>query len=231
MRIPFTIDQFFEVFAGYNDAIWPLQWLLLALGAGTVVLSLLKPAAASRGVSVLLGVLWLWTGTVYHLLFFRAINPAATAFGAFFIVEGILFLWLGAYRRRLVIAALAGWRRILGTVLVLYALVVYPVLGYLLGHRYPAAPTLGAPCPTTILTLGLLVWAVPAVPPILLLVPVVWALIATSVVWQFGMLEDLGLPVAAIIAVAATLASRSARSRIGQTGHPARIAVEPTEAT
>jgi hypothetical protein len=32
MTIPFSIDQFFDVFIRYNSAIWPAQWLLAALG-------------------------------------------------------------------------------------------------------------------------------------------------------------------------------------------------------
>lgn len=231
MRLPFTIDQFFSVFARYNEAIWPLQWVLVLLGASAVALSFRKTPAAARAIPVILGVLWIWTGTVYHLLFFRAINPAATAFGALFIAEGVLFLWFGAYRRRLVIADPGGSRRAIGAGMALYALLIYPALGYLLGHRYPEAPTFGAPCPTTILTLGLLVWAAPPVPRVLLLAPVLWALIGTSVVWQFGMLEDLGLPVAAIVAIGTTLRSRRARPLAEPDGHGAATLAEPTEAT
>ena len=231
MQLPFTIDQFFEIFARYNEAIWPLQWLLVVVGASAVRLSFLKTPAAARAICVILGVLWIWTGTVYHLLFFREINPAATAFGALFIAGGVLFLWVGAYRRRLVIADPGGSKRVIGAVMALYALFIYPALGYLLGHRYPDAPTFGAPCPTTILTFGLLVWATPPIPRVLLIAPLLWALIGTSVVWQFGMLEDLGLPVAAIVTIVTTLRSRRARPLTERHGRGAATLAKPTEAT
>lgn len=231
MRLPFTIDQFFSVFARYNEAIWPAQWLLVALGATAVVLSFRSTPGSARAITVLLGCLWIWTGAVYHLLFFRTINPAAAPFGVLFIAEGLLFLWLGAYRRRLVIAEPAGPRRAIGALIVLYALVIYPALGYLLGHRYPEAPTFGAPCPTAILTLGLLVWAAPRLPWVLLVAPVMWALIGTSLVREFGMLEDLGLLVAAIIAIVTTLGSRRAGPRIARDARRAVIVGEPSEVT
>jgi hypothetical protein len=133
---------------------------------------------------------------------------------------------LGAYRRRLVIADPGGLRRAAGAVVMLYALLGYPALGYLLGHRYPEAPTFGAPCPTTILTFGLLAWAANPIPRTVLIVPVLWALIGTSVVWQFGMLEDAGLIAAAVVAIVTTLR----RPHSGSRGER-RIAARLTEAT
>ena len=95
-------------------------------------------------------------GAVYHLGFFRQINPAATLFGLSFLAEGLLLLALGGWRERLRFAWTPTAAGALGAVLVSYAVALYPGLGYALGHRYPASPTFGLPCPTTILTLGLL---------------------------------------------------------------------------
>ena len=89
--------------------------------------------------------------------------------------------------------AAAGWA------LVIYSLVAYPALGYLLGHRYPASVTFGLPCPTTIFTLGVLLWIVPRPSWRLLALPLLWALVGTSAAFQFGMLEDLGLAVSVIV--------------------------------
>lgn len=47
-----------------------------------------------------------------------------------------------------------------------------PSLGVAIGHTYPAQPTFGLPCPTTIFTFGLLLWVRPPVPWSLLVIPV-----------------------------------------------------------
>ena len=39
-----------------------------------------------------LAAMWIWTGVSYHGLFFAPINPLALAFGALFVVQGILFV-------------------------------------------------------------------------------------------------------------------------------------------
>ena len=48
------------------------------------------------------------------------------------------------------------------------------------GHRYPAAPTFGVPCPTVILTVGLLLTVRGGVPLILTIVPIFWGFIGGS---------------------------------------------------
>ena len=212
-QLPFTVDQFFDVFRRYNEAVWPLQLMLYLLALVAVGLATSRSARRTGGrgarlVSAILGLLWLWMGVAYHLLFFRGINPAATLFGTVFIVQAALFIWAGAWHAELAFAVRRDARGVLGGLIIAYGLVVYPILGVVLGHRYPAAPTFGLPCPTTIFTLGMLLWTTPPVPRALLVVPVLWAGIATSAALQLGVHEDLGLPVAAALAMIVLLGRR-----------------------
>jgi hypothetical protein len=89
-----------------------------------------------------------------------------------------------------------------GAAFILYGLLIYPLLGYILGHRYPYSPTFGLPCPTTIFTFGLLLWTAPRIPKYLLALPLVWAFIGFTAAFQLGVLEDVMLPVAGLVAVA-----------------------------
>ncbi len=198
---PFTVAQFFDVFAAYNTAIWPLQWVLLALAGVAILLVFSRMRLRSRLVAAILAVLWLWMGLVYHLIFFNIVNPAAPIFGVAFALEAALLLWAGLGPRPLRFLARADASGAAGAVLLAYALIVYPLLGYLLGHHYPAIPTFGAPCPTTILTFGLLLWTVGPVPWWLLVIPGAWALIGLSAAVSLGVPQDLGLFAAAAIAI------------------------------
>ena len=132
---------------------------------------------------------------------FRAVNPGATLFGAAFVLQAGLFGWAGV-RGRLVFGPRRDVRGLVGGVLIVYALVVYPLLNYALGHRYPTAPTFGAPCPTTILTFGLLLWTARPIPWWLLIVPGLWAVIGLSAALSLGVPQDFGLFVAGAVAIA-----------------------------
>lgn len=199
MRLPFDVADFFAVFASYNTAVWPAQILLVALALVAVALALRSRTWSDRTVTALLGLFWIWMGVAYHWVFFRAINPAATLFGVLFVLEGIGLVALGAVRRRLRFRFRATLQGLAGALLLAYALVAYPLLGYAAGHRYPAMPTFGLPCPTTIFTLGLLLWTEPPVPRVLLLIPLAWSAMGASAALQLGVWEDLGLVVAGLV--------------------------------
>jgi Family of unknown function (DUF6064) len=197
MSLPFTPDQFFAVFAAYNETVFPMPLVLLVVGLWAAWMALRPTAWADRSIGLIVAALWLWMGAVYQWMFFAAVNPAARVFGAAFVAEGVLLLWYLAIRRRVRFRAAPTWRGAAGLALLIYAFVVYPAVGWALGHRYPAMPTFGLPCPTTIATLGLMLWAEPRAPLPVLVVPWLWALVGTGAALQLGVWEDLGLLVAA----------------------------------
>ena len=206
--MPFTAGEFFEVFRRYNEAVWPLQFLLVAAGLVVVVLAIRSHPNAGRIAMLVMALLWVWMGVVYHFAFFRHINPAASLFGVVFVVQAALFVWLGARAKHVTIRVRHDGVGATGALLILYAFVLYPVVGLLAGHRYPAVPTFGVPCPTTIFTLGLLLWAEPPLPRRVVIIPALWSAIATVAAVQLGVPQDFGLTMAAMIAVPIILFSR-----------------------
>ncbi len=200
MDLPFTTEQFLEVFRAYNTAIWPAQigaYLLGLLAVGHVIW---KKGTSDRVVIRILAIFWLWIGVLYHLIFFSTINQAAVLFGSVFIVQAVLFLVVDVSRRELDIGF--GWDayRIVGTILIVYALAGYPLVGAALDHGYPYAPMFGvAPCPTTIFTFGILLWARRRVPGWLLVIPLLWSLLSAAAALKLGIREDAGLLIAGMV--------------------------------
>jgi hypothetical protein len=198
MKLPFSIEQFLEVFKEYNEAVFPAQ-VILYLISGVAIYSALNPnPKANKVVSLILAFLWLWMGIVYHLIFFTVINKAAYLFGLVFIVQGILFLVLGVFKNKLSFYFRKDAYGTLGIILITFALFIYPVLGYLLGHVYPSAPTFGLPCPTAIFTFGFLLLNQKRSPIWILIIPFTWSLIGFMAALQLGILEDGSLVVAAL---------------------------------
>lgn len=228
MRLPFTIDQFLGVFRGYNEAVWPVQWVLAAVGVIAVVSALRGEPRTSRLVSVLLAVLWFWMAIAYHLAFFADLSRVGIVFGLAFGLQGALWSWLAVRKQVTVYRPASVATMSIGAVLILYALIFYPVLGFLLGHRYPASPTFGVPCPTTIFTLGLMAWAGSSMPHRLLLVPLAWAVVGTSAAANLGMTEDFGLLGAALLTAGVLV---GARRRVPLSGRRAPARTRSTEAT
>ena len=198
-KIPFTTEQFLQVFEKYNQAIYPFQFALILVAIATVFLAASRKPLANKLISCSLGFLWLWTGIVYHLIFFTTISPPAYVFGTLFIIQGLLFLYEGVFKNRLSFRLSQKFYGIFGTIFIAYSLVIYPLIGYALGRVFPTAQTFGVPCPTTIFTFGLLLWTDKRFSLGLLIIPVLWSLVGTSAAFSFGIKEDFGLLVAGTI--------------------------------
>jgi Family of unknown function (DUF6064) len=199
MDLPFTTEQFLKVFQNYNLSVWPMQVILLLLGIAALYLGVKSSSNSGRTISVILAFLWLWMGVVYHLVYFTAINKAAYAFGFLYIVQSLVFLYVGVFRASLSFQYRSDRYGITGTVLILFAMVIYPVLGYMLGHIYPQSPTFGLPCPTTIFTFGILLWTDKKVTLLVLAIPFLWSIIGFTAALSLGIREDIGLLIAGLV--------------------------------
>lgn len=209
MSLPFTPQQFFDVFGRYNETVTPLQIGLVLLGLSAYGAMVVRRRDSDRVISAILAGLWAWGAVVYHFLYFRTINPAAMLFGVLFLAAAALFAWAGVVQRQLVFDAESRARRIAGHALIVYALVAYPLLSIVLGRQFPEIPTFGLPCPTTIFTLGVLAFLAPPFPRYVFAVPIVWSFIGAQGAFLLGVYEDLGLLVAGLVGL--WLASDSRR--------------------
>ncbi len=197
--MPFTIEQFLDIFGKYNLAVWPRQWLFYLLVILTLILAVKKTNYSDKVISGILSFFWLWMGVVYHLLYFSRINKAAYAFGILYIIQGFLFFYVGIMKKNLSFRFQSNTYAVIGSLFVIYAVGLYPILGYFFGHIYPKSPTFGLPCPTTIFTFGLLLWTEKAFPKYLLVIPFIWSVIGFGAAVSLGIREDTGLLIAGVV--------------------------------
>ena len=204
MALPFTVEQFHDVFRDYNRVVWPAQRLLAALALAAVAAALRPKPWPWTGVfvSASLGFLWAWIAFAYHVAFFARINPVAYGFAALSAAGAVAFIWQGVVRRRLAFRRVPGLKTAAGVALVAFALVVYPVWSAYTGHPFPETPTFGLPCPTTIFTIGLLCFAVPPTPRSTLIVPLLWCLVGAQAALLLGVEPDFGLVAAGLVGAA-----------------------------
>jgi hypothetical protein len=212
MNLPFTRNEFLEVFARYNETVWPAHAVLVALAALAVFSVVRNGRQRNPIASGVLALLWFWSGLVYHLWFFAAINPVAIAFGVLFLVQSGLWFHWGIRRSRVRFEfRFSSGKSIIGALVMAYALVVYPLLAVWFGPSWPRTPTFGVPCPLVLFTLGLLFWTDASLPKSVLIVPLAWVLVGTSAAVELGIYEDGGLIVAGLLAAALLLPRRRAR--------------------
>jgi hypothetical protein len=199
MRLPFTTEEFLNVFKTYNETISPLQILFYLVAILIVFLLFKKSENSDKVINLFLSFFWLWIGIVYHIFYFSVINKAAYFFGALFILQGIIFFIYGNISDKLLFRYNKSTYNYVGIVFILYALIIYPVLGYILGHQYPRSPTFGLPCPTTIFTFGVLLFIDNRISIAVLIIPLLWSAIGFSAALNLSIYEDFGLLIAGLI--------------------------------
>jgi hypothetical protein len=189
-------NELLALFERYNPDVWPLPVVGYVLAVVALVLIALRPGRTTdRLVTAMLALAWLWLGVVFQGIYVREVNAVLGFVGAVVFISGaVLLLRAGVVRTDLRYRFVLEPLPVLGVAALAYALVVYPVIGIVLGHGYPQAPLFAAaPCPTTIATFGLLLIVRPPLPAHLLVMPMVWAILGPLGAVPQGVAEDLAL--------------------------------------
>lgn len=215
MSLPFTTDQFLDVLANFNGALWPIEVVLWLITAAVIVGVAVSPGPRTEGAAAAVLVLLWASGVTYHALFFTSINAAAWLFALLFLGQAALLAWYGV-AGRLPFGTAPPTIRALGFAFAAYGL-AYPAITLLLGHTYPRMPVFGVPCPTTLVTIGLLLTC-GTCPAIVIVGPVLWALIGGSAAVLLGVPADYALFAGALALVAAAMPPPAPRRCAGRDG-------------
>jgi Family of unknown function (DUF6064) len=182
----FSPRTYYRLFELHNRAIWPAQLVALALGAAILGLLRVRAAWQGRVVAVLLAACWAFVAWAFLLERYSTINWAASYFAVAFLLEALLLLWRRgvqglSFRPRPDLVGCAGLS------IFLFALVLQPLIGPLLGRPWTQVEVFGiAPDPTVIATMGLLLVASGRVAWEFLVIPLSWCAISGATLWAMG---------------------------------------------
>jgi hypothetical protein len=211
MNLKFSFDEFMAMLADYNDAIWPLQIIVYLVTIAILVMMFMKIRHTGKIIAAWLGILWIWVGIVFNLIYFSRVTQGGFVFGVIFIIQGLIFLYSSVARNDLAFQLNSGWKALAGLIIMLYALIGYPALEYAWGRGYPELLPFGlAPCPLTVFTLGLLLLSVNKIPFYLVIIPVLYSFGGIIPV-SLGIKEDIGLVISGLLVLILWLLQRKNR--------------------
>lgn len=199
MKRPFTFDEFLEMIERFNTDWWPAHVIMYALATAAIFYAIRKTTYSGKIVAAILSLFWIWTGIIFNLLYFSKLYPMSNLFVVLYVLEGIILAWVGIFRKNLSFSVRADLFGLTGGIMIIYALIGYPLVGYASGRGcmhllYPGM----MPCPTAIFTLGIFLWTEKPLPKIVPVIPVIYAL-SGFVPVMLGVVEDVGLIVAGVV--------------------------------
>jgi hypothetical protein len=180
--------------------VFPSQIIILLFAIIVLSFIQIRPTFKDQAIGFFLGFLWIWTGAVYHIIFFSSINRAAFVFGGVSIMQGAL-IFINAYSKdRLIFIFQQNVKNYVGYFFILFAVIIYPLIGYYTEGMFVRTISLGLPCPSTIFTFGVFMLTPDRVPKYLLVIPSLWAILGLSAAIHFGIYQDFMMVIAAITA-------------------------------
>ena len=217
------IDDFYRTLQSYNETFWPMIIITFLLGIVVVYLAARKSGSSSKVISAILSFLWIWSGIVFFIIYYGSMEVEFLGLvmpgvwylgGVLFLFQGVLFLIFGVVKSQLSFRLGGDWLSVVGALMIVYAMVIYPVIGFLTGYGYPRYPVFGvAPCPLTIFSLGLFQWSDRKMPIAVVLIPFIWALMGIMPVLALNVWADIGELLSAIIGLPLVLYYNSKLSK------------------
>ena len=187
-----TLEQLFEAVAQFNELLFPAQWAAMIIAIAAVVFVFIKKSFSNAliiGVAILFFLLsalafWLPAGI-------QGYNNGYL-YTALFLMQAVFLLSAGV-EDELHFKFEAKAISIIGFLVVIYALIGYPLVGLAIGRSYPAlifSPLF--PCPLNIWLMGMLLMTEKPVPRYTLILPFIWGLI--GIMWTaLGVTEDIAV--------------------------------------
>jgi hypothetical protein len=171
-----SAEEFWTQVAAYNEATWPMSIAMSVAAAFLAYRVFVRPGARTDiWMKAFLSFAFAWNGVVFFLVYVK--NPISTFSGVpLFIIVSLLFaadIWVTRTHFRPPVAA---WKR--GVTAVWIVLVfLYPMMGWLLGHRYPRTLLPVFPCPLTVFAIAVVAAAAPKVDKKVFILLLPWALL------------------------------------------------------
>jgi hypothetical protein len=149
-----TAEMFYECFEAYNTTWLPVLiifWLALII---CTYLLFAKPNGKTKALmKACLALIFVWNGVVF---FFMYMKSSAVPGGIPMLAVGILFA-VDVFRDKIKFGLPeTKWHKYITLSLIVWALGLYTLAGWLIGHPYPGGPLPVAPCPMTIFAIALL---------------------------------------------------------------------------
>jgi hypothetical protein len=173
-------ETWWNIIARYNNDIFPIQIIIMALGIVLTCFLFFKPGIKINiMMKAYLSFTFAWSGIVFFLIFGRELPGIFLGVPLFLLVAILFALDIFINKTKFKISELK-WQRYL-TLFFVFISFLYPFIGFVFGHYYPRSCILGAaPCPTTSFALALLASSLPEVDKKVYILLLVWALPAVG---------------------------------------------------
>ncbi len=197
----FSAETYYRMIELYNRSIWPVHFLALLLGSGTILICFYKTQYQGRIVAATIMAGWLWVSYGFFWTHYATINWYAIAYAAVYMVQVLALIWAGLFQNRIRTAVTNDISSVIGVFLLVYAIALHPILTGSLNGLWHTEVFGLMPVPTVIATLGIISLSEKTPSGMLTVIPVIAAIVGGATAWELGTYEALSALIAAILTI------------------------------
>lgn len=180
----FSPRVYYRLIELHNEAVWPLQLLMVGLGFAILYLLMNRLKTSAWLIPVVLGVIWFCVGWSFLWERYATINWPLIYIAPFFALQAIWLIGIGLLGHSMTIPLRFSPIDILFLALLVFALIGYPLSAPLAGRDWLGAEIFGiAVDPTAVATLAIMALIRGWASGIAMIVPAVWCLISSATLW------------------------------------------------
>jgi hypothetical protein len=155
-----STEVFWSNMGAYNQATLPVQLAMMIMGAALAYYVYTRGGfRANALMNAFFSFSFCWTGLVFFIIYSEDISRV---FSLLFFAVGLLFALDIHEKKNRFTFPVSGWERY-ATFSWIILVILYPLVGTVLGHRYPGTCMPMAPCPLTVLAIALVSAAIPSI--------------------------------------------------------------------
>jgi hypothetical protein len=212
--ILFSSQTYYRLIELYNTAIWPLQLLTFVSGIALLLLVWRRPAWHGKAIGLILCLSWLWVAWAFHWQRFANIHWVASYFALVFIIQALLFVWVGAIKNGLIVDPINTKIHLTGVGLLAFSIFIQPFTMMVTGHKWQQAELFGVvPDPTVVASIGVLLLTNITKHWWLMIIPVMWCATSAATLWVLESVNALVMLIAGLAAISAFLVSSFDRQK------------------
>lgn len=193
-----NIEQFLVLFLSYQSDIGPMQILAYVFGFSVLLLGLGKFKWAEQIGSIILVAFWIWTAWMFWFPAGQKGFKICYVMMILFLIEGGL-IFFPVIRPEISPVVDSQNHKAIGIVLIVYAVIGYPLVSFLFDRTHPLVPLFGLTANTLVVfTLGLFLLSNHGIPLLASIIPVLYGL--GVIIWVLkGYWADISLFLSSLV--------------------------------
>jgi len=184
-----SADMFWNTISSYNNATIFYQTVIFFIGLLLTIWLYTNPSQKAKvSMKIYLAFCFAWISIVFFILYDKSVIGHFIASPLFGVISILFIVDIFVNKTKFEFNKIKAIQIVVAIFYLLY--LIYPILSFIIGHRFPKIVTLIMPCPITVFAITIMVHSMPKIDKKVFVLLLIWGITALPKVFKFQVPED-----------------------------------------